>query len=403
MAYKKDNKGRVLKPGFTQRKDGRYCYRYREDGKTISIYDKNLKDLEAKAEKIKDDKKAKIKPGEAKKTLNYWFDESIENRRNEIRESTRMNYLYYYNKFVRDSLGKEKMEDILKTDIKNFYKMLYKSIQLGTIKIIHNCIRQAFETAIESHAIRENPTQIKWKEIGISSYTEEKIALSTEEQEAFVGWARKSPDYCVYVPLFVVLLGTGLRIGEALALTWDDIDLKNGVIHVNKTLSYRVWENGASAFKIHPAKTKAGKRDIPILTEVRKVLLDLKKERLSKGMCVNIIDGYKDFVFMNSNKRVYMASNINKVINKIIRWCNKEESEKAKEEGREPFQIRHFSVHNFRHTFATFLCMNETNLKMIQYIMGHSSIKITMDIYAKVTEEKKVESFQGLDAKFKIG
>ncbi len=401
MAYKKDNKGRVLKPGFTQRKDGRYCYRYREDGKTISIYDKNLKDLEAKAEKVKEDKKAKIKSGEAKKTLNYWFNYKMEERRGSIRESTRMNYIYYYNRFVRDSIGNEKIEDVLMADIKRLYKRL--PIRFGTLKIVHSCLRQAFEAAIESKAIREDPTKIKLVDFNTEEEKEEKHALTQEEQAAFLGWARRSPDYCVYVPLFVVLLGTGLRIGEALALTWSDVDLKNNIINVNKTLTYKVMEDGKADFRINPPKTKAGKRDVPIFSDVREVLLELKKERLIKGMSESVIDGHKDFVFMNSNKRVYMSTNINKVIVKIVKWYNEEETENAKKENRVPMLLPHFSVHNFRHTFATFLCMNETNLKKIQKIMGHSSIQITMDVYAKVNKEEMEETYKNLDAKFRIG
>lgn len=408
MAEKrKDNRGKkVLEKGYSQYKDGLYCYRYRLDGKTKAIYDRDLDKLKRKVAKINKDMEDGINFSAAEKmTLNAMFDKYIAGKKR-IRESTRMNYIYFYNRFVREGIGEKKLAKIRFSDMQNLYNdLLEDTLSIGTLKILHNALHPTFDLAVRDQIIRTNPAEGLLREIANTHETkqEKKFALTQEEQEAFLGWAKKSPDYCVYVPLFVVLLGTGLRIGEALALTWDDIDLKNGVIRVNKTLSYRVWENGTSAFKIHPAKTKAGKRDIPILTEVRKVLLDLKKERLSKGMCVNVIDGYKDFVFMNSNKRVYLASNINKVINKIIRWYNKEESEKAKEEGREPFQIRHFSVHNFRHTFATFLCMNETNLKTIQEIMGHSSIRVTMDIYASATEEAKTETFKNLDAKFKIG
>lgn len=404
MAYKKDNKGRVLKPGFTQRKDGRYCYRYREDGKTISIYDKNLKDLEAKAEKIKDDKKAKINHKEAKKTLNYWFDERMELRRGCIRESTRMNYIYYYDRFVRDSLGNEKIEDILVSDIKKHYKKL--PIKFGTLKIVHNCIKQAFKAAIESRAVREDPTNMDLKDLdskNTKNKKAEKYALSLEERTAFLGWTEKSPDYCVYVPMFKVLIGTGLRIGEALALTWSDIDLKNNVIYVNKTLTYKVWEDGRAAFRIHPPKTEAGERKVHIISDVREVFLELKKERLSRGMCKDIIDGCKDFVFVNSQKHVYMSTNINKVIVKIIKWYNEEETESAKREDRAPLLLPHFSVHNFRHTYATVVCMTEENPKKAQELLGHKNYRTTMDIYAKVTKEGMEETYKKLDANFRIG
>lgn len=317
-----------------------------------------------------------------------------------------MNYTYLYDRFVRYDLGERKLANIRQSDIKNLYnELLDGTLVYGTLKILHNALHPAFEEAVTDLFIRINPTNGAMKAVAKTHETKQakKFAMTQEEQAAFLGWARKSPDYCVYVPMFVTFLGTGLRVGELLGLTWDDIDLRNGVIHVNKTLTYKVWEDGKAAFRIHPTKTDAGERTIPILTEVRNALLEQKKERLRCGMCETVIDGYKDFVFPNSRNHVHKPNTINRVIDSIIKWANKEEEENAKAEGREPMLIRHFSVHCFRHTFATFLCRHESNLKTIQEIMGHSSIKVTMDVYAEATEEAKTETFKNLDAKFKIG
>lgn len=81
---------------------------------------------------------------------------------------------------------------------------------------------------------------------------------------------------------------------------------------------------------------------------------------------------------------------------------NKEETEAAKEERRQPELLPHFTVHNLRHTFCTRFCENETNLKVIQEIMGHADISTTMNIYNEATKEKKKESFANLEGKVKI-
>ena len=78
------------------------------------------------------------------------------------------------------------------------------------------------------------------------------------------------------------------------------------------------------------------------------------------------------------------------------------EEEDAKAEGREPELLPHFSCHHLRHTFCTRFCENETNLKVIQEIMGHADITTTMDIYNEATKDKKIESFAGLEGKIKI-
>ena len=89
-------------------------------------------------------------------------------------------------------------------------------------------------------------------------------------------------------------------------------------------------------------------------------------------------------------------------IKRIYTAYNEREKERAKQEHREPILIRHFSVHNLRHTFCTRFCENETNIKVIQEIMGHSDISTTMNIYAEATESKKKESFENLQGKVKI-
>ena len=93
---------------------------------------------------------------------------------------------------------------------------------------------------------------------------------------------------------------------------------------------------------------------------------------------------------------------INRAIVRIYKAYNEEEEKNAKKEKREPVLIPHFSVHNLRHTFCTRFYENETNIKVIQEIMGHSDISTTMNIYAEATESKKQESFKNLIGKMKI-
>lgn len=243
------------------------------------------------------------------------------------------------------------------------------------------------------------------KEVRNSHDTSRKkrVAMTSKEQTEFMKYARNSDLYCVYVPMFTVFLGTGLRVGELLALTWSDIDFKKKNINVNKTLTYKVGSNKKAEFHISPTKTGAGTRTIPLLEEVRKAFLEMRKERIANGMCETVVDGYSDFVFTNSRNHVHKPNTINRVMDNIIKAYNKEEIANAKKEKREAFEIRHFSVHNLRHTFLTNYCQFETNLKTIQDIAGHSDISITMKVYAEATEESKKESFERLEGKFKIG
>ena len=127
-----------------------------------------------------------------------------------------------------------------------------------------------------------------------------------------------------------------------------------------------------------------------------------KKRQLKEGMADMEVDGIKGFVFVTRAKHPYTSDILNSAIKRTCTAINKQEKKIAKKEGRKPFVIRNFTSHTFRHTFATRLCENETNLKAIQDIMGHNDIKTTMNIYAEATREVKQRSMDSLDGKFKL-
>ena len=120
------------------------------------------------------------------------------------------------------------------------------------------------------------------------------------------------------------------------------------------------------------------------------------------GFCEEEIDGYTGFIFSTVHHTLYQAGAVNNAIHRITDAYNALETETAKKEGREPLILPKFSAHNLRHTFCTRLCENESNLKVIQSIMGHSDIQTTMDIYAECTEEKKQEVMTNLNGKIII-
>ncbi len=135
---------------------------------------------------------------------------------------------------------------------------------------------------------------------------------------------------------------------------------------------------------------------------VKSALLNERVRQTEEGFNTTVIDGYSGFIFSNRYKYVLSPHNINRAIERIVRDYNVEESELAEKEEREPLLLPHFSVHNLRHTFCTRMCENETNIKIIQEIMGHADITTTMDIYNEATLDKKKESFAGLEGKMKI-
>ena len=132
---------------------------------------------------------------------------------------------------------------------------------------------------------------------------------------------------------------------------------------------------------------------------VKEALLEERKKQMQIGFNESIIDGCSGFVFSNKNRKVIGSRQVNKIIKQIICKYNFKEVNLAETQRREPILLPHFSVHNLRHTFCTRMCENETNIKIIQDIMGHSDIKTTMDVYNEATRDKKKQSFENLEGK----
>lgn len=405
---RKDNKGRVLRLGETQLNDkyGRYCYRYSQDGKQKAVYALTLAELREKEKQIaKDIEDGVDSQSNAKVTLNDMFDKYMETK-TELKDSTRGNYVYMYDNYVRDSFGKKKIGKIKFSDVICFYTSLIKEkgFKPNSMEIINTIIHPVFTMAVRDGVIRSNPSDGAMMEIKKSHNWEKakRHALTVEEQEAFINFIAESPIYYHWKPLFTVFLGTGCRVGEIIGLRWDDVDFKSNTISINHNLIYRRKESGECGFHITTPKTKAGCRTIPMLSEVRKALFEERKKQFANGNKQEEVDGYTNFCFLNRFDGVYNPMTINRAIKRVIRDYNAEETEQAKKEKREPLLIRDFSVHNLRHTFATRFCENETNLKVIQDIMGHADISTTMNIYAEATASKKQESIKALEGKIKI-
>ena len=138
-----------------------------------------------------------------------------------------------------------------------------------------------------------------------------------------------------------------------------------------------------------------------MLDQVHEAFERIYKEQCVTGFNETVIDGMSGFIFKNEHGNVLSHQNINAAIKRIIEAYNIQESVDAARTNREPLLLPNFSCHHLRHTFCTRFCENETNLKVIQSVMGHKNIKTTMDVYAECTDEKKSEAMQNLSAKWR--
>lgn len=404
MVARKDNKGRALRKGETYREsDNRYSYSYKDIyGKRKFIYAKDLKKLrEREAILFKDQLDGLDVYVAGKAKLNFVFDRYISTK-TELRETTYTNYVYMYDRFIRDGFGENKIGDIKYSDVLYFYYDLInnKGLQINSLETIHTILHPTFQLAVRDEIIRNNPSDGVMAEIKKKSKDKKKTrhALTVEQQRAFMNYIAESPVYNNWNLIFTVLLGTGCRIGEVVGLRWSDVDFENRTIDINHSMTYypRKKDTYKCEFKVSLPKTEAGIRVIPMMEPVYEVLKEEYDKRKEEGFCPVVVDGMTGFIFINRFGMIHNPASINRAIRRIYESYNAEEIVKAKKEKREPLLIPHFSCHHLRHTFCSRFCENETNIKVIQQIMGHASVETTMDIYAEVNDGKLQESMEAL-------
>ena len=402
---RKDKKGYMLRTGECQRKDGRYSYAYTDRWKKRHVvYATSLVELRELEKQIRMDLDSGIDPNAAKvMTVNDAFDRYI-SRKYDLKPTTKSNYQFNYDHFVREGFGQEKIGKIRYSDVKKFYYDLMKErgIKPRTLDGVNTVLHSTFKMAVRDEIIRSNPAEGVMAEIKKSDLwvKTRRRGLTVPEQRELVEFMKDSHQFKGWVPVITVLLGTGMRIGECLGLRWEDIDLDKRLISVNHNLvDYQDRDIKKQVRKIQTTKTRAGVRMIPMIDEVYEAFITEFELQSAIGFCEEEIDGYSGFIFTTTDQKLMSRSAVNNALHRIVRIHNEEEEKKAKAEGREPILIPQLSAHHLRHTFCTRFCENETNLKVIQSIMGHSDITTTMDIYADATPEKKQEIMANLNGK----
>ena len=389
VKQRKDSKGRVLQKGESQRKlDGMYIYTYVNPyGKRCYVYSKDLFTLREKEQeliKAQMDGLDYYVGGHA--TINMTFDRYMSTKHN-LRETTRSNYLYMFNRFIREDFGNKFLTEVKYTDVKLFYYHLLneKDIAINTLDTIHTVLHPIFDMAVRDDIINKNPTDGVLAEIKRNSGKNKGIrhALTIEQQQAFMDTIRTFPEYYHWYPLFATLLGTGMRIGELCGLTIMDVDF----IHEVVVIDHQLLKSKEQGYYIETPKTKSGTRQVPLSRETIQAFQRVIKKRPKAEPFV--IDGRGNFLFVNHKSKPKVAIDYNMLFVRIVKKYNKHHKDNP---------LPHITPHTLRHTFCTRLASKNMNPKDLQYIMGHSNISITMNWYAHASIDTAKSEVQRLIA-----
>lgn len=386
MERRKDNKGRVLQKGESQRKDGLYVYQYKDiSGKRKSVYAKNLSDLRKQEKQIQRDMEDGIDSYGGEITLNEQFEKYM-SLKNQLKNATILCYTSLWNSRVRGSaIGNKKVRDIKKSDMMYFYNNLHKNgLKKSTIFLLNTILSPCFELAVEDNIIRKNPCVGCMKDF--KNDAKERIPLNVQEQRVILNYA-KEKNFNKYL-LIAFMIGTAVRCGEAIGLTWSNVDFKSKEIRIDHQLIYKKM-NGE--YKFYISSTKNSKpRSIPMTTDVYNILLEQRKHQLSTGSRTNVeIDGYSDFVFSTRKRTPIIPWSVNDSLNRIVNSYNKMESKEL--------ELPHISAHVLRHTGCTRMAEAGIDVKVLQSIMGHSNIAVTMEIYNHATSERSKKEIEKME------
>ncbi len=363
-----------LPKGISQRPDGRYMARFQYKGEKYCLYDYNIERLQEKMSDLKYEVRHGVYAKEGNVTVNEWFNVWMdEYKRNVVKEATLFRYESAYNKHIKNVLGDKKMKDIRPENIQKLYNA-YKGTE--TVVIAATILSGMFEQAYKNQIINKNPIPLTTIPKTRNSQKERRV-LTLNEQEILLKYSKGALR-----DLVEVSLSTGMRTGEIRALEWSDIDFENKVIHITGTLA----ELGGKVFKETP-KTKTSARDIPMLENVEKIFMRIKEDQEIKkaklGDKYQSKEGLENLVFRSRRGTPVSNSCYVRMINRTV--------DKINNDG---IEFEHVHPHTLRHTFATRCIESGIPPQVLKTILGHSSLAMTMDLYAHVLPDTKAEEMK---------
>ncbi len=392
---KKEKKSLNLPKGITRCSDGRYQARYTYEGHRYCLYGRDVKELEERLNNAKYEIQHGIYAKEERISLNSWYETWLnEYKSMTVKKGTVESYECMYNYYVGPALGKKLLKDIRGEHIQKLYNDLSRSgYSKSTISLIHVLLGAMFKQAVKNELVKKNPVELTTLPRGEKK--KERRVLTLNEQEILL----KEITGNELEPLIRLSLATGLRVGEVTGLEWCDIDFEKKEITVRGTL--KCTRKGMEYYKDTP-KTDKSSRSIPLLASIELMLkryrIVQKEHKLSMGSDWKPMEGLEDLVFLRADGKPFSGQHIRQQLVHIVDNINEKYFSKnsmGKDKGMDE-KFEYFTPHTLRHTFATRALENGIPPKVVQEILGHSSITMTLDLYTHVLPQTKAEEMKKL-------
>lgn len=381
---RKDHKNRLLRAGESQDKEGRYRYSYYENGKQKSFYSWKLestdklpagkKECVSLREQIEKLQKKQLLYGKYSESSYTVLDlvERYVGLKTGVRKSTQAGYKTVINVLKKEEFGSRKISDIRISDAKLWLIQMQKSGRgYSSIHTIRGVLRPAFQMAVDDDVLLKNPFEFQLATIIINDSIRRE-AISKKQERMFLKFVKDDPHFSKYYEGIYILFKTGMRISEFCGLTIRDIDMKERTIDIN----HQLQRLSDMEYIIEPTKTNAGKRVLPMTQDVYECFQTILKNRKAPKK-EPMIGKYVGFLYLDKNGMPMVALHWQKYFDHICEKYNKIYRE----------QIPKITPHVCRHTYCTNMALAGMSPKTLQYLMGHSEIGVTLDVYTHVSFE----------------
>lgn len=392
---RKDARHRTLRRGESIRADGKYQYKYQVNGKPHFVYSWKLEptdplpegkhpcvSLREMEKQIAREHDNNIDPTCSNMTVNELVERYLATRTG-VRHTTRINYKFVQNILASEEFGRRKIKSVRTSDAKLFLIKLQQEDKKGfsTVKTLRGVLRPAFQMAVDDDLIIKNPFGFQLVGVVVNdSVTRE--AVTKDQMRKFLKFVHDDNVYCKYYEVVYILFHTGMRISEFCGLTMKDIDLEKRIVNID----HQLQRTSNMELVIEPTKTSAGTRKLPITEDVadmfRAIIEDRPKPKVEK-----MVDGYSGFLFLDENCLPLVAMHWEHRFNHMVNRYN--EIYKV--------QIPNITPHVCRHTYCSNMAKSGMNPKTLQYLMGHSDIGVTMNVYTHLGLEDAEEELRKME------
>ena len=390
---RRDNKGRKLFNGESQRKDGKYEYKYHDAwGKRKTVYSWKLTPTDRVPAGKRDDISLREKIKQIQKDLNsnitpdggnFSVLELVEkyiSQKTGVRHNTRSNYNFVVNVIKKEAFGQKRIDKIKVSDAKEWLIKMQQIDGRGysSIHTIRGVVRPAFQMAVDDVLLVKNPFEFQLNTVVVNdSVTRE--AITRQQERDFLEFVKNDKHFCKYYDGIYILFKTGLRISEFVGLTKKNLDFENSRIIVD----HQLQRTRDMKYIIEDTKTESGERMVPMTPEVKEAFQRILANRKNPKV-EPMVDGYSGFLFLDKNGRPMVALHWEKYFQHIREKHNKIYR----------VQMPKVTPHVCRHTFCSNMAKSGMNPKTLQYIMGHSDISVTLNVYTHLNYDDAEEEMQ---------